>query len=138
MISITTLFFSTAMRVNVNGHFTDPIPQGRALHQGDPFSPILFNLALEPSCVLSYLMQPFVGSSLALFKFPPLTSRTLILSRLLPVLMWSLFSYTTLRTLFVSYITLGPMKQPPMPALILTRRKPLFSLDPFTRHGHPR
>ncbi|KAG1034961.1 hypothetical protein G6F43_013321 [Rhizopus delemar] len=46
--SIDKLFFGTSMRVNVNGFLTTPIPLGRGLRQGDPISPLLFNLAIEP------------------------------------------------------------------------------------------
>ncbi|CDH53913.1 hypothetical protein RO3G_14532 [Lichtheimia corymbifera JMRC:FSU:9682] len=46
--AICTLFFSTSIRINVNGHISQPIQQLRGLRQGDPLSPILFNLALEP------------------------------------------------------------------------------------------
>ncbi|KAG1558904.1 hypothetical protein G6F49_004084 [Rhizopus delemar] len=46
--SIDNLFFGTSMRVNVNGFLTTPIPLGRGLRQGDPISPLLFNLAIEP------------------------------------------------------------------------------------------
>ncbi|KAG1253599.1 hypothetical protein G6F68_011260 [Rhizopus microsporus] len=46
--SITSLFYGTSMRVNVNGHLTLPVTLRRGLRQGDPISPILFNLAIEP------------------------------------------------------------------------------------------
>jgi hypothetical protein len=45
---IVGLFFSTNISLNINGYISNPIAQGRGLRQGDPLSPLLFNLAFEP------------------------------------------------------------------------------------------
>ncbi|CEP09058.1 hypothetical protein, partial, partial [Parasitella parasitica] len=42
------LFFDTHLVVNVNGFLSPRVPQLPGLKQGDPISPILFNLAFEP------------------------------------------------------------------------------------------
>ncbi|KAG1469191.1 hypothetical protein G6F56_003395 [Rhizopus delemar] len=46
--SLTKLFFSTSIRININGNISDSFPQRRGLRQGDPISPLLFNIAFDP------------------------------------------------------------------------------------------
>ncbi|EIE89443.1 hypothetical protein RO3G_14154 [Rhizopus delemar RA 99-880] len=53
--SLENLFFGNAVRININGHFTNRVDQRRGLRQGDPLSPLLFNIALEP--FLRHILQ---------------------------------------------------------------------------------
>jgi hypothetical protein len=61
MIATTSkLFFGTKVSVSINGWLAPPFTQHRGLRQGDPLSPILFNLAFEP--LLRYLLSsPLTG-----------------------------------------------------------------------------
>ncbi|KAG1136003.1 hypothetical protein G6F38_012370 [Rhizopus arrhizus] len=65
--SLVGLFFGNRVRVNINGHFTDEVTQSRGLREGDPLSPLLFNLALEP-----FLRHVLQHTSLIGFSFLPL------------------------------------------------------------------
>ncbi|KAG1505919.1 hypothetical protein G6F52_012034 [Rhizopus delemar] len=46
--ALTGLFFDTRISISINGWLGSPIKQLRGLRQGDPLSPLLFNLAFEP------------------------------------------------------------------------------------------
>lgn len=61
---IYTLFFGNQVYININGFFTSCILQQRDLRQGDPLSPLLFNLALE-----SFMLSLLQDSQLQGFQF---------------------------------------------------------------------
>ncbi|KAG1167868.1 hypothetical protein G6F36_012411 [Rhizopus arrhizus] len=63
--SILSLFFGTSLCINVNGFLTTSIQQARGLRQGDPLSPLLFNLAIEP-----FLRSIWSSSLISGFTFP--------------------------------------------------------------------
>lgn len=46
--SLVDLFFNTKISLSINGWLAAPIYQKRGLRQGDPISPLLFNIAFEP------------------------------------------------------------------------------------------
>ena len=63
--STLSLFFGISLCINVNGFLTASIQQARGLRQGDPLSPLLFNLAIEP-----FLRSIWSSSLIPGFTFP--------------------------------------------------------------------
>ncbi|KAK4515490.1 uncharacterized protein ATC70_010440 [Mucor velutinosus] len=64
--TILNLFSSTMIQPNVNGFLSSPLPQLRGLRQGDPLSPLLFNIAFDP-----FLRAVNNNTRIQGFSFPP-------------------------------------------------------------------
>ncbi|KAG0975382.1 hypothetical protein G6F28_012939 [Rhizopus arrhizus] len=77
--SLESLFFGNAVRININGYFTNRIDQRRGLRQGDPLSPLLFNIALEP--FLRHILQ---DSSFQGFRFQVVSNSATTTSNIMP------------------------------------------------------
>jgi hypothetical protein len=80
--SLESLFFGNAVRININGYFTNKIDQRHGLQQGDPLSPLLFNIALEP--FLRHILQ---GSSFQGFQFQFVSNSATTTSNTMPPLL---------------------------------------------------
>ncbi|GAN06991.1 conserved hypothetical protein [Mucor ambiguus] len=64
--AILNLFSTTLIQPNVNGFLSSPLQQLRGLRQGDPLSPLLFNIAFDP-----LLRAVNVDPRIHGFSFPP-------------------------------------------------------------------
>ena len=70
------LFSSTSISVNINGFLSPSFQQSRGLRQGDPLSPLLFNIAFDPFLRAINNTSNITGFHLSLEtnQIPPLTS----------------------------------------------------------------
>ncbi|MEG2810834.1 MAG: reverse transcriptase family protein, partial [Akkermansia sp.] len=78
--TIINLFFSTRVHININGNITSPFTASRGLRQGDPLSPLLYNIALDPFLRLLSQDSSFPGFSfeLPIPLLPPDPSVTVV------------------------------------------------------------
>ncbi|KAK4512809.1 uncharacterized protein ATC70_003517 [Mucor velutinosus] len=75
--SLITLLFSTQIHININGHIsTSSITQQRGIRQGDPISPLLFNIAFDPFLRSIQQDPQFTGFNLHTEAPPPANHTT--------------------------------------------------------------
>ncbi|KAG1149858.1 hypothetical protein G6F37_011330 [Rhizopus arrhizus] len=77
--SLESLFFGNAVRININGYFTNRIDQRRGLRRGNPLSPLFFNIAVEP--FLRHILQ---DSSFQGFQFQVVSNSATTTSNIMP------------------------------------------------------
>ncbi|KAG1281989.1 hypothetical protein G6F66_011268 [Rhizopus arrhizus] len=77
--SLRNLFFGNAVRININGYFTNRVDQRHGLRQGDPLSSLLFNIALEP-----FLRHTLQDSSFQGFQFQVVSNSDTTTSNIMP------------------------------------------------------
>ncbi|KAG1062166.1 hypothetical protein G6F42_027486 [Rhizopus arrhizus] len=83
--SISHLFFSTRISVSINGWLGSPFTQGRGLRQGDPLSPLLFNLAFEPLLRTILACSQLQGVAMSSHNRPPLAKQIERVSSQIPL-----------------------------------------------------
>jgi hypothetical protein len=72
---VATLLSTSSSRILLNGVPAAPIKQGRGLRQGDPLSPLLFVIAIDP---LQKILNPATEGHLAKFRGKQTVMRTSI------------------------------------------------------------
>ncbi|KAG0735118.1 hypothetical protein G6F23_011822 [Rhizopus arrhizus] len=77
--SLESIFFGNAVRMNINGYFTNRVDQRRGLRQGNSLSPLLFNIALE-----SFLRHILQDSFFQGFQFQVVSNSTTTISNTMP------------------------------------------------------
>ncbi|KAG1144841.1 hypothetical protein G6F37_009667 [Rhizopus arrhizus] len=80
--SLESFFFGNAVRININGYFINRVDQRCGLRQGDPSSPLLFNIALEP--FLHHILQDY---SFQGFQFQFVSNSATTIPNIIPPLL---------------------------------------------------
>jgi hypothetical protein len=70
---ISTLFFETQITLSINGWSSESLLQARGVRQGDPLSPLLFTLGIEP-LLRTILATPLISGVSMNMIVPPVST----------------------------------------------------------------